>query len=107
MSVVVDIKKCDGCKNLDAPRCVEFCPGDLMVINKKTGKSYIRDDKDCWDCMVCVKACPKQAITTKLPYQLALYKAMLQPRVYRDKIKWRLENLAGEVEEFEVKTKEF
>lgn len=106
MSVIVDENKCDGCKNLDSPRCVENCPGDLMAIGK-SGKSYIREGQDCWDCMVCVKMCPKSAIVTKLPYQLALYKSTLQPKVYGDKIKWALTDLAGDKEEFIVKTKEF
>lgn len=107
MSVLVDHSKCNGCENLDAPRCVENCPGDLMAIEADKNKSYIRDAQDCWDCMVCVKMCPKSAITTKLPYQLALYKSTLQPKVYKDKIEWTLESLAGDKEQFMVKTKDF
>lgn len=106
MSVKVDIKKCNGCQQLKEPRCVQYCPGDLMALGGDN-KAYIREAHDCWDCMVCVKLCPRQAIETRLPYQLANYKATLQPKVYKTKIVWALTNTKGEKEEFVVKTKEF
>lgn len=56
--------------------------------------------------MVCVKLCPCNAIVTKLPYQLALYKATLVPKVYEDKIKWVCTDINGNKEEFEIKTLE-
>jgi adenylylsulfate reductase subunit B len=106
MTVVVNRSKCTGCKGLDFPRCVQCCPGDLMALDKND-KSYIRDEQDCWDCMACVKECPHAAISTKLPYQIALYKATLQPKVFRDKIKWTLTDIDGGKEQFELRTKEF
>lgn len=106
MTVVVNETKCTGCEGLEYPKCVNCCPGDLMALGEDK-KSYIRDEKDCWDCMACVKECPHSAITTRLPYQIALYKATLQPRVYRDKIKWTLSDIDGKTEDFEIKTKDF
>ena len=106
MSIIVDKKRCNGCKQLDEPQCVKLCPGDLMMIDPESGKAGIRVAADCWDCMVCVKACPRQALQTRLPYQLANYKATLVPKVGKDTIKWVCTDINGRVEEFEIKTKE-
>ena len=106
MGVIVDQKRCNGCKHLEEPRCVQNCPGDLPAIDPSTGKAYIRDNSDCWDCMVCVKLCPRMALQTRLPYQIANYKATLIPRVYKDRIHWVCTDAHGRVEEFEIKTKE-
>ena len=105
MTVKIDIKRCNGCKNLDGPRCEKLCPGDLMALNSETGKAYIRNEEDCWDCMVCVKACPMLAIETKLPYTLAFYGASLKPKVGKDTITWTLKNIDGTVETFDIKTR--
>ncbi len=103
MSVIADKAKCNGCKGLDEPRCVKVCPGDLMTI-AEDGKSRIRCAADCWDCMACVKACPRGALETRLPYQVALYKASLRPKVKSDRIEWTLVDIDGKKEEFVIKT---
>lgn len=105
MTVKIDKKKCNGCKQLDAPQCEKLCPGDLMALDLKSKKAFIRSEEDCWDCMVCVKACPMLAIETKLPYTLAYYGASLKPKVGKDKITWTLKNIDGTVETFEIKTR--
>src|SRR5690554_4854899 len=104
MSVKFDYDACNTCKGQEEPFCTKFCPGDLIAINEETGKPYIRNENDCWDCMVCVKACPFSAIETKLPYQLASYKASLKPKVSEDKIIWYLKYNNGKEEVFELKT---
>lgn len=106
MSIIVDKKRCNACKQLNEPQCVKLCPGDLMLLNPEDGKACIRAGHDCWDCLVCVKACPMQALQTRLPYQLANYKASLVPKIGKDKIKWTCTDINGKVEEFEIKTKE-
>lgn len=100
MTVIVDRGKCDGCGI-----CVELCPGDLMAIDPQTRKAYIRSDSDCWDCMVCVKHCPTGALVTRLPYQIALHKATLVPKMTEDRITWTLIGLDGKQERFEMKRK--
>ncbi|RMF88870.1 MAG: 4Fe-4S ferredoxin [Methanobacteriota archaeon] len=105
MTVVVDLKRCNGCRHMDEPQCEKLCPGDLMALNRDTGKAYIREPRDCWDCMVCVKACPMRAIETRLPYPLALYGASLKPRVKGDRIIWTLKDARGNVETFELQTR--
>ena len=106
MTVKVDLKKCNGCKQLkDGPQCKKYCPGDLMQFNPEIKKAFINVEKDCWDCMVCVKACPMRAIETRLPYQVAAYGASLKPRVKKDVIIWELIYPNGEKEIFEFKTR--
>jgi adenylylsulfate reductase subunit B len=100
MAILVDEKKCTGCG-----ACV-ICPGDLMALNKNTRKAYIKEQRDCWNCMACVKECPVGALTLKLPYQLANYKATLMPEVFEDHIKWTLTDMDGNKEEFVIKTLE-
>ncbi len=100
MTVIVDIKRCNACKHLDEPQCVKICPGDLMIIDPETGKSKIREERDCWDCMACVKACPMRALETRLPYPLAYYKSRLSPRVREDSITWTLQDIEGKKETF-------
>lgn len=102
MSVIIDEDLCTGCKGQKEPFCIKYCPGDLLTLDKQTGKPYIRSERDCWDCMVCVKSCPFGAIETKLPYQVASYKASLKPIVYEDKIVWKLKNINGDEEVFEI-----
>ena len=104
MSVKIDPLLCNGCQGQDEANCVKLCPGDLLTIDQKTGKPYIRNEADCWDCMVCVKGCPLEAIETVLPYQLASYKATLKPRVLDGKIIWHLRDARGNEETYELKT---
>jgi adenylylsulfate reductase subunit B len=105
MGVIVDRRKCNGCKGLEEPKCVRICPGDLMAIDEKTGKSYIREFSDCWDCMACVKACPRGALEVRLPYQIALYGGKLKPKVRKDSILWILKDNRGVEERFVIKTR--
>lgn len=100
MSITVNSDKCLGCE-----KCVEICPGNLLVLDKD--KACIRHPQDCWDCMACVKVCPEQALETKLPYQLAGYKASLKPTVFTDRIEWELTDLHGQKEHFTIKRLEF
>lgn len=101
MSVLIDRTRCTACGN-----CIEICPGDLLTFDA-TGKASMRNAADCWDCMACVKICPQMAITTKLPYQLADYKAILQPEVHKDRIVWTCTDSDGNSEQFTVKTMDF
>ncbi len=105
MTVKVDLKRCNGCRQLDEPQCRKLCPGDLMQISSVNGKAYINGERDCWDCMVCVKACPMMAVQTKLPYSIAYFGASLRPKAKKDMIEWTLEDGTGKVETFHIKTR--
>ena len=104
--IIVDLKKCNGCPNYDEARCAQACPGDLMAVNPESKKAYIREQSDCWDCLCCVKACPRSALRTKLPFALAGYGASLVPKVSEEQIKWISTDAQGNREEFVVKRRE-
>lgn len=103
MSVNVIHTKCNGCNRAAESRCEAVCPGNLMVRNDEN-LAYIRSPKDCWDCMACVKACPMQAIETKLPYELAGYGAKLSPKTEKRQIVWTLTHPDGREETFTIPT---
>ena len=56
MSIKIDREKCNGCG-----KCREVCPGSLLYL-EKTGKTAIRDCRECWGCTSCVKECSRKAI---------------------------------------------
>lgn len=96
--------KCDACQGEEEPLCVQVCPGDLMVIDPATNKAVCRDPGDCWDCMICVKSCTRQAIQTVIQYQLAPVPAKLIPLIRPDSITWTLVDCQGHIERFVMKT---
>ena len=81
--------------------CVRDCPGDLMFI-KENDKATITDNADCWDCAACVKVCPTQAITMRLPTSLVVRGVTLRGRAMRHKTTWTLKLRDGEVREYET-----
>lgn len=53
--------KCDGCKNLEKPRCVEYCPNDVFKIIHE--KSVVANPHKCvYGCTACQPVCPRKAI---------------------------------------------
>jgi len=104
VGVNVNLKKCNGCKRMKEPLCIRYCPGNLMAQDQKTGKAYIRNNSDCWDCFVCAKYCPESAISIRLPHKIANYKSSLDPKIEKNKIKWTLTNIHGKSENFETKS---
>ena len=96
MGLKINRLKCTGCQ-----KCVNVCPGDLLVLNE-TGKCMIRNQADCWDCMACVKSCPEGALETKLPFSLANFGASLRPQVEEKEIRWICTYPDGRIEEFTI-----
>ncbi|MDI6905940.1 MAG: 4Fe-4S dicluster domain-containing protein [Thermoanaerobacterales bacterium] len=97
-------EKCNGCQGESEPMCEQVCPGDLMTIDPASGKAICRDPGDCWDCMTCVKACARQAIVTRIQYQLGYFPARLIPLVGTNTITWTLVDCHGKVERFVMRT---
>ncbi len=84
MSICIDENKCVGCG-----ACVEVCPGNLIVLEKKSAR--IRDVRDCWGCTACVKACRRQAIGYYLSAALGGTGAKLYAVDEKNILTWRLE----------------
>lgn len=97
MPTIVIADKCDGCRGKSESMCEQICPMDIMRLDPTIGKAINISPKDCWDCMACVKACPNQAIQTKLPYQIAAYGAKLVPLISGTTILWTLTYADGTV----------
>lgn len=95
MPPIVDPHKCNGCQGRAETFCEEICPGDLMALDTTTGKAFLRSARDCWDCMSCVKACPRNALETKMPYQLGYFKASLRPIMGKNTITWKCRDIHG------------
>ena len=106
LGILVDEGRCNGCHGLEEALCVRACPGDLMAVDSPREKAYIRAQRDCWDCMCCVKACPRRALTTRLPFLLADHGASLVPEVGPDRIRWRLTDAKGRSEVFDIPTRQ-
>ncbi|MHB1125675.1 MAG: 4Fe-4S dicluster domain-containing protein [Bacillota bacterium] len=101
MSVCIDRQRCTGCGKNREPLCVRICPGDLLVPDGK-GKVRLRNHDDCWDCTSCIKACPRGALTLKLPLSLGgKGSGRLLARAYQDRTSWVLLTPRGE-ETFEI-----
>jgi adenylylsulfate reductase subunit B len=95
MPPIVDPKKCNGCEDREESFCEEACPGDLMYVGAD-GKSHCHATRDCWDCMSCVKMCPRNAIETRVPYQLGYHKARLTPLMGKNSITWKCTDINGQ-----------
>lgn len=100
----IDRELCNGCPDRAEPRCAEICPGDLLL-RGEDGRAACRCDRDCWDCMSCVKACPRNAISTVLPFQIGPYGASLKAVAGKDRIVWKCVDVNGRETRYEFKTR--
>lgn len=101
MGIYVDEPTCNHCGTAPEPMCVRDCPGDLMYLNEH-GKAAITTNRDCWDCAACVKVCPTQAITMRLPTSLVVRGVALHGRAMRHKTAWKLTLRDGEERGYET-----
>ncbi len=54
--------RCDGCKKLEATRCIQFCPNEVFEIRE--GKVVVAHPYKCvYGCTACEPVCPKKAIS--------------------------------------------
>ena len=74
--LVINDKRCNGCAHFTQPKCVDICPGDVLYLNEKE-KASCYDSTDCWDCFACVKECPRNALSIRLPFQIDESRACL------------------------------
>ncbi len=61
--------KCNGCEELETPKCIQFCPHDVFEI--RNGKAVVVKPQNCvYGCVACEPVCPKKAIA--FPQRIAL-----------------------------------
>ncbi len=53
----IDVALCDGCSI-----CVDYCPMDVLKMDEKSQKAYIKYIRDCQGCFLCERECPQEAI---------------------------------------------
>lgn len=58
MSIKINRDSCVGCG-----KCRQVCPGNLLVKEKISEKTYIKYPDECWGCTSCLKECKFKAIT--------------------------------------------
>jgi len=104
MPPITDLEKCDGCQGEGEPLCEQVCPGDLMRLGEDK-KGFCIMARDCWDCMSCIKACPKGALETRIPYQIGYRDAKLVPMMGTDSITWTCVDLKGKTDRYQFTTR--
>jgi NAD-dependent dihydropyrimidine dehydrogenase PreA subunit len=53
----IDYNFCSGCGT-----CVDNCPADVIRMDEKTDKAFIKYIRDCQTCFLCERDCPEGAI---------------------------------------------
>jgi NAD-dependent dihydropyrimidine dehydrogenase PreA subunit len=54
----INTELCNGCG-----LCIEYCPTDVLRLDEKTKKAFIKYIRDCQSCLMCEMECPTGAIT--------------------------------------------
>ena len=60
----IDLNLCDGCGI-----CVDASPMDVLRIDTKTSKAFIKYLRDCQACLLCELSCPNEAIYVSPDYE--------------------------------------
>ena len=82
MSIRIDRELCAGCG-----RCREVCPGNLLYA-AESGKTEIRNPKDCWGCTSCLKECNFNAVQYYLGADMGGRGSRLSIRREGDVLNW-------------------
>lgn len=58
MSAKISQEDCNGCG-----KCVDICPGDVIVLLAAPEVAQVRYPEECWYCGSCRGECPSNAIS--------------------------------------------
>ncbi|MBM3565280.1 MAG: adenylyl-sulfate reductase subunit beta [Alphaproteobacteria bacterium] len=101
MPTFVWTDKCDGCKGAGVAACMYICPHDLMKLDAERMKAYNQEPEQCWECLCCAKACPRQAIEVRPGADYVPMGGATIPVRTDSAIKWTIRFRDGEVKHFE------
>ena len=87
--IKVNTQKCNGCAGRNTTVCQDICPG-LLRRRGSDGKAESRDQSACWDCCACVKACPREALSLVLPFQICEAQLQMKVRIRRDETAFQI-----------------
>ena len=80
--------------------CMHICPNDLMKLDTARMKAYNQEPEQCWECMCCVKACPRQAIEVRSFADWVPMGGAVVPLRSDNAIMWTVKFRDGEVKRF-------
>lgn len=100
MPTFVHTDKCDGCKGGTVTACMYICPHDLMKLDTERMKAFNQEPDQCWECMCCVKACPRQAIEVRAYADFVPMGGAAIPLRTDTHIMWTIKFRDGEIKRF-------
>lgn len=65
MPPVINKELCTGCGN-----CEDSCPLDVIYMEEKENKSFVKYPDECWHCGSCRQDCPEGAIEIRFPLRM-------------------------------------
>ena len=66
----IDLDLCNGCGT-----CVNYCPMDVLRLDKKRKKAYVKYIRDCQGCFLCEVECPRGAIFCRPLFESGITRA--------------------------------
>lgn len=85
MAIIILSDRCDGCSKHGEKRCASICPSNILAPDKHR-ELVVTAEEGCWECMACVKTCPREALA--LTYD---GRTLLIARPLKQATWWKLE----------------
>ncbi|MBW1723324.1 MAG: ferredoxin family protein [Deltaproteobacteria bacterium] len=65
MPPVINEDMCVGCGT-----CEDSCPLDVIYMDEKEQRPYVKYPDECWHCGSCRQDCPEEAIEIRFPLRM-------------------------------------
>jgi adenylylsulfate reductase subunit B len=79
---------------------MHICPHDLMKLDIDRMKAFNQEPDQCWECLCCAKACPRQAIEVRPYADFVPMGGTAIPLRTDSAIMWTIKFRDGEVKRF-------